>query len=135
MSNQDAAKLQVVQNKCLRICLQAESRSSVASLHEKAKLPLLNDRRKMHTCKFTYEGLQNKASENVNNMFTFVNETHIVNTRASTEARAAKPNVNLETCKNNVRVRGPKYFNEMPIHVRTAPSSACFKSRIKKLII
>ena len=98
MSNQDAAKLQVVQNKCLRICLNAEPRSSVISLHERANLPLLELRRKMHTCKFVYEGLHNKSSENVNNMFSFVNEMHEVNTRASTEAMATMPHVNLEIC-------------------------------------
>ena len=65
-------------------------------------------------------------------MFTFVNETHEVNTRASTDAKATMPNVNLQMCKGNVKYRGPKYFNELPTSVRSAPSSESFKSRSKK---
>ena len=133
MSNQDAAKLQVVQNKCLRICLNAEPRSSVESLHNRAKVPMLSSRRKMHTCKFVYDGLHNKLSDKVNDMFSFVNERHNVNTRASTEAMATMPQVNLQMCKNNVKYRGPKYFNELPVDTRLAPSSTSFKSRMKKL--
>ncbi len=133
MPSQDAAKLQVVQNKCLRICLNAEPRASVRNLHERAKLPLLGDRRKMHTCKFVFDGLYNRSSDNVNGMFSFVNETHDVNTRASTDAKVTVPQVNLQVCKNNVRYRGPKYFNDLPVEIRTAPSTDSFKSRTKKL--
>ncbi len=132
MGSQDAAKLQTVQNKCLRICLNAEPRSSAKQLHEQANFPLLSDRRKIHTSKFVYNGLHSRASDNVNNMFTFVNETHVVNTRASTESVASVPHVNLQISKGNVAYRGPKYFNELPTDVRTAPSHKSFNSRAKK---
>ncbi len=132
MSAQDSNKLQVIQNKCLRICLKEDPRASVDRLHDVAKLPTLKDHRIMHSVKFVYEGLNNKSSVKVNEMFSFVNETHDVNTRASTDKMAAMPHATLQISKGNIRFRGAGYFNELPAVARTAPTTNSFKNRVKK---
>ena len=81
LSKTVAKKLQVILNKCLRICLNAVPRSSVEELHNRASIPYLEARRKLHTCKFVYDGVKGMPSDNVNKMFRQINDAHEINTR------------------------------------------------------
>ncbi len=132
MSASDANTLQVVQNKCLGICLRAEPRTSIAELHVQAKLSYLSTRRQAHSCNFVYKGLNNQSSKNVNNLFISMNEAHNRDTRASRGATVRPPAVSKLISKGNIAYRGSVYFNDLPASVRTAPSYNSFKGRVKK---
>ena len=77
-------------------------------------------------------GLIIRSSVHVNEMFSFVNEIHGVNTRASTENMAAMPHANLQISKSDIRLRGAGYFNKLPAHARSAPTTNSFRNRVKK---
>ena len=42
------------------------------------------------------------------------------------------PNCRLETCRENLRIRGSKMFNEIPKEIRTKPTHSSFKSSVKR---
>ena len=105
--------------KCLRICLKAGQLSPVEDLHKRAEIPFLHERRKMHTCNFVNKGIHNKLSDKVNTMFSYVNETHEVKTRANNDL--AVPAVRLNISKGNVKYRGALYYNSLPPAVKKGP--------------
>ena len=81
ISKQNANKLQVMQNLCLKICTNSDCRISTVELHTKANMPLLATRHNAHTCNFVYRGLHSQLSKGVHSMFYF-REDRPNNTRA-----------------------------------------------------
>ncbi len=59
-STSNASQPQVLQNNCLRICLNRKPQTWVIELHD-ARLPLLHDWRKQHVCQAIHKG-SNQAS-------------------------------------------------------------------------
>ena len=50
----DVGKLQKLQNRALRICLQANNRYHISNLHHNTRIPLLSDRRTYHLSVYAY---------------------------------------------------------------------------------
>ena len=107
----DNYKLQTIQNKCLRICIKANPRMPIADLRAECKLPMVDVRRKLHVCNFVQKGLHNKSSNNVNVLFQPVRDDHNVATCSSTDNKINVPVTRLETCEQNIKIRGAKYYN------------------------
>ena len=131
-SQQNAQKLQVMQNQCLKACTNSNRRTSTADLHQRVNMPLLSTRRKVHTCNFVYKGINNQRSKGVNNMYKQQARRNTNNTRAIENRDLVIPFSKLETCKGNVRIRGAEYYNSINPSTKSAPSYNAFKSRIKK---
>ncbi len=131
MSNVNSEKLQVMQNKCLRICTNSRPRTSVETLHMEAGLPRLSVRREAHTCNLVFKGLNNTSSHGVNHMFETQNRRDNNNTRAIENSLLQVPRNRIKLCEGNVRVRGPKYYDSLPITVKQKPSYESFKEAVK----
>ena len=130
-NKRDFQTLQVIQNGCLRICFKADPRTPVAELHSRANLPTLPVRRAAHSCNIVFNGLNGTSTYGINNMFTYVHETHDINTRASSTSQVKLPKYRLAKSHGNLRHRGGKYFNDLPQDIKDSTSSAIFKKRIK----
>ena len=130
----DSRKLQKIQNRCLRICCKADPRTPISELHEACHLPKLADRRELHVCNLVHQGLNNKSSNNVNNFFRPVSNHHNVGTRSSADNKLVVPTTRLKICEQNVKVRGAKYYNNLPSKIRRAPSTNSFKSSARKYL-
>ncbi len=128
----DSQKLQMLQNQCLRICCNADPRTPINTLHQECNLPKLQTRRKLHVCNFVYAGMKGLSSNKVNTMFNTVTNNHGLATRACSSNTLKVPTTRLKICEQNVKIRGARYFNALPVDVRNAPGSDSFKSRAKK---
>ena len=78
--------------------------------------------------------VHDRSSNNVNQLFQPISVHHDVATRSSTDSKLSIPVTRLKTCEQNVKIRGAKYYNELPGDIRNAPSEASFKSRAKKYL-
>ena len=54
-------RMQKLQNKALRLCLQRDNRSNVIQLHKDSKTNMLVDRRNANLCKFMYKRKSNTS--------------------------------------------------------------------------
>ncbi len=131
MSKTSANQLQSLQNTCLRICLKRERMSNVQALHTDANICKLSDRRKAHCSNLVYLGVEGKSTKGINSMFTFVKETHDKETRAGTNKLLSVPKCKLRKCEMNLRCRGARYYNTLPLPVRQSPSIASFKRAMR----
>ncbi len=132
MSKSSANQLQSLQNTCLRICLKRERMSNVQDLHNDANVHRLSDRRRAHSCNMVYKGIEGKSTKGINDMFTLIEDTHERMTRAGTNKLLAIPKCNLRKCEGNFRCRGARYYNDVPLSIRQAPSIDSFKRAMRK---
>ena len=132
ISLQNASKLQVLQNQCLKACTRSDKRMPTAELHKISNLPLLSTRRKVHTCNFVYKGVNTLLSRGVNHMFEHQVPRVTNNTSSIEHLQLKVPRSRLKLGKGNVRVRGPEYYNSISLDTKKAPTYKSFKNRIKK---
>ena len=117
-------KLQSLQERCLRICLNVHDRNNVNDLHNRAGVAKLGDRRKMHVNNFMYRELSRNG--------------HLIEKpRSNIQTRAkaapcfivAKPN--NETFKRGLHYFGAVQWNSLPAKIRNENSLFSFKSKQK----
>ena len=134
-SKKDCQMLQVIQNGFFRICCKADPRTTVLELHRRTNTPFLADHRAAHSCNIVFNGLHGNSTEGINKMFTYVHDTHTVNTRSSSDNIIKLPIYWLTKCQNNLSYCGTNYFNELPQNVKSADTLASFKRNMKSHIM
>ena len=132
MSKGNADQLEVLQNKCLRVCLKSEPKTRVTDLRAEAGVTSLSNRRIAHTCSVVYQGARNMSTTGVNAMFVFNEQVAERSTRLSCNCNIVKPDYRLDIARKNVKYRGATYHNTLPNDIKTACSLNSFKSRLKK---
>ena len=131
MSNQNAEALQIMQNKCLRICTKSDQRCNVAELHKVSGMLFLSDRRKNHCCNTVYRGLNNESSAGLNRMFSVARNESDRSMRSADNMVLTVAPTRLRKTSGNLRTRGAKYYNELPLNVKQAKSYDSFKRATK----
>ena len=71
-----------------------------------------------HSCNIVCNGLNDKSTYGINDMFKYIHDTHEVNTRSSSNSFAALPKYRLAKTLGNLYHRGAKYFNKLPQHMK-----------------
>ena len=127
LSQKDSYTLQKLQNCSLRQILQCDKLSPVAEMHDICDLEMLNVRRDRHTSQEVYKAVHGITPESVQNMFSFVHETHSRSTRSIALEQLYLPRCKLEFSKRNFKYRGVKIWNPLPLEVRNAPTLSQFK--------
>ena len=74
MSKQLSQQLQVLQNRCLRICCNSGDYVSTAELHAEVNMPTLDVRRKNHCCNLVYKGIRKSSTPAINSMLCKQND-------------------------------------------------------------
>ena len=115
-------KLQVLQNKALRIINKTNWRTPVQELHTSGKLPMLDDRRKYHLDIFMYKVANDLLPGSITHNFTFSNSVHSHATRAAQNAQMHIPTVNLNYGKHTIIFRGSKRRDSLPPEIKQLPS-------------
>ena len=96
MPKNSAGHLEILQNKCLRICLKCEPRTKVTDMLAEAKVITLKDRRINHTCGIVHKGLTNMSTPGVNSMFTYCHESAQQDTHGMSNYRVKLPTYKLK---------------------------------------
>ncbi len=134
-NKKDCQTLQVIQNGCLRICCKVDPKTPVLDLHRRTKIPFLSDRRAAHSCNIIFNGIHGNSTEGINKMFTYVHDTHNVNTCTSSDDIIKLPKYRLSKSQNNLCYRGVQYFNRLPQNIRGSESLTSFKRSMKLEIL
>ncbi len=132
MNKGDCNKLQVLQNKCLGICLLRGTTTSRTDRFAEANIDTLSVARTKHTCKIVYQGINGLSTNFVNNAFTMENEIHDVTTRSSKRDCLYVPKTRLECSQGNIRVRGALAYNKLPTDLRQIASFEESKCNLKQ---
>ena len=115
-------KLQTLQNRALKICINPEPDVTVEEIHQSVQLSKLNVRREVHLVNFMFKNKSNNKYVNNRNVRTRLHDAPVFIT--------IKPNI--EKYKNNVFYYGAVKWNNLPVNVRNIETYDKFKSTLKK---
>ena len=116
-NQQQTKKLQTLQNRALRICLNTRLQTPIKILHQSIQLPKLTARREAHLINFMYKYKNNEKYLNNRNVRTRLHDAPVFKT--------LKPN--NEKYKNNVFYIGAVKWNNLPSHIRNIETYNKFK--------
>ena len=115
-------KLQRLQNKCLKICLNLHQLHNTINVHREAKCAYLEVRRKVHTCNFMY-----KRQAKLNLL-----DLRDIHTRQHDAPLFKVPHPNNEAFKRSVLYYGANTWNNLPTATRLIRDYLPFKAHQKK---
>ena len=118
-------KLQRIQNRCLKTCLNVNIRESTDLIHRQARVNLLEDRRSTHLLNMMFQ--RSKVDEYV--------DSRNIYTRRHDGVTLKIPKPNKESFKKSVIFRGGTLWNLLPGEVRNLPTLSDFKKYTKQLQI
>ena len=121
----DLEKIQRLQNRALKVCLNVGKFEETEVVHRRAKIPLLSNRRKAHLLSYMYKQKELGLNLVVNG----------VNTRSAGAPKFVLPSPNLQCYKGRIEYSGAKAWNSMPIEYRLIPSYKSFKAKIHKELL
>ena len=119
-------KLQIMQNKALRIALKQRNGDSSKILHKEAKLQKLNVRRKVHVLQFVYRKKQDKT------LLVRAPTGRVTRSGKKINFKLRKPNT--EKYKSSISYYGFKLWNQLPLALQNIDEAICFKYRVKALL-
>ena len=131
ISEQDKNKLQVLQNSCIRICLQCDKWTHRNILYKESGIEPLEIQRKQNIVSLVYQGVNQESTPFINQLFSQVQYDNGRLLRSELNENLHIPKVKLETCKGNVRYKGPVLYNGIDIGIRQSNSLKNFKKRLK----
>ena len=118
-------KLQRIQNRCLKTCLNVNIRESTDLIHRQARVNLLEDRRSTHLLNMMFQ--RSKVDEYV--------DSRNIYTRRHDGVTLKIPKPNKESFKKSVIFRRGTLWNLLPGEVRNLPTLSDFKKYTKQLQI
>ena len=121
-NNKQLQKLQTLQNRALRICLNAAIYIPVEVLHQSAQLPMLRVRRMVHLRNFMFKMNTNIKYLNTRNICTRLHDAPVF--------ELIKPS--CEKYKNNVFYNGAVTWNNLPVNTRNIEMYEKFKFQHKR---
>ena len=114
-------KLQKLQNKCLRICLNRDRRFNTERAHTLSKVPFLKDRRTAHVRNFMYNRKGNRTLLNLREIRTRAHDAPLFNITIP----------QCEAFKRSVCYHGSAEWNSLPSHIRNIDNFPSFKLKQK----
>ena len=120
-------KLQILQNRALRIINKADRRTHISDLHNMSKILTLEQRRKYHTHVFMYKALNNLCPDYISSKFCYSSNIHQHSTRSASSNSLHIPRINLNVGKSRISYRGAISWNSLPPEIRQAPTLRLFK--------
>ena len=118
-------RLQTLQNRGLRICINERGYISSVELHQRCRTAMLAPRRLAHLRNFMYKKQECLDLIDSRNIYT--------RNHAATVYKVAQPS--LEKFKQNPLYRGAVDWNNLPVNIRNIPSYNQFKNTQKNWMI
>ena len=125
-ANQDnLAKLQRLQNKCLKICKGFNVRFGTDELHVLTKVPKLEDRRLAHVNNFMYGRLKRPQLIDVRDVRTRAHDAPMFKIKVPKN----------EAYKRSVEYYGSNQWNSLPVNIRNIDDYVAFKTKQKAIML
>ena len=122
-------KLKVEQNNAIRAVLKDDCRTPCVKLYRDAEVDPIDVAMKKTVCKIVYKGINDIGAPIYNEMFTY--DVPNRDLRSSDKLLAKIPKVNTKFGEHNVAYRGPVYWNQLPLHIKSCSSFEQFKGALK----
>ena len=130
--NKHIKRVQVAQNKLLRLITFSDYRASALPLFIKLKLMTVEQLYKYNIIIFMYKYTNKHFPNNFNHLFMQNNENHQYNTRQSDRYRHNMP---MQTITSfNIKTQGPLIWNKCPQEIRKSKSLHTLKRKLKRII-
>ena len=129
-------RLQVLQNRAARVIkgLQYDEADHPKILRELGILSV-EQLVRLDTASLVYHVENNLAPEQLSDLFTKYSDTHAYNTRAASSGNYVIAKMRTEKGKQAFQNTGAKVWNELPDHIRRAPSIETFEEKMRKMIL
>ena len=121
-------KLQILQNRALRIVTKSHRRTHVSDLHNTTKTLTLQKRRDFHTDVFMFKAVNNLLPGYISSKFIDSSEVNPRVTRSTSTNALFVPRCKLNVGKSRISYRGATKWNSLPYRLRSAPNINLFKS-------
>ena len=132
ISKEDMRKLQVMQNKCLRMLTNLDRDTPTATLLHRTKLMSVHQMVAHHTAVQVYNVYRNRAPHyHYQRMFSNLNETRTMGNRSTTN-HSARVYFTGSLGRSSFFYRGSRIWSALPLNIKTAPTLQSFKSRCKR---
>ena len=130
IGQQALSRLQLVQNSAARLLTGTKKREHItpvlASLHW---LPV-NFRIDFKILLFVFKALNGLAPQYISDLIQIYTPARSL--RSESQLLLVEPRTKCKTRGDRAfSVAGPRLWNTLPLHIRTAPTLECFKSRLK----
>ena len=127
--------LHKLQKRATRLILFASYRAHSKPLFQKLKILNIYDLCRTQILTFVYKSCNGLLPSNYKNYFTFTKDKHHYPTRSSKNYNLFRTNAQ-KLCRANALVnRGPKFWNSLPIPIKSAPSIGIFKRLLKDHLV
>ena len=128
-------KLQVKQNRALKILFDKEFLTPTKKLHYDLKILMVEDIYKMSLAKCVFKQQNNRLPSIFENHYTRINETHEHETRRHNELRVENAPNKSKHNELLSKVTGAKIYNALPEEIRDARKFEDFKNYCKVFYI
>ena len=127
-------KLQVLQNRALRIINKTNRYTPVTELHNLTKMLTLQQRRNFHTHVFMYKATHDSLPSYMISNFRKASEVHSYRTRAALSDSLFVYPSKLTVGKGRMSHRGAISWNSLPVEIRNAPTLSLFKKWLSPVV-
>lgn len=127
--------LHKLQKRAIRLILYAEYRAHTKPLFSKLNILNIYDIIRTQILTFVYKSYNSLLPIKYSNYFTRPNEIHHYATRSAKNFSLYRITAQKSCRINTLASRGPKYWNLLPIIVKTASPLSSFKSKLREHLI
>ena len=132
ITKEDMRKLQVLQNKCMRMLSNMDRDTPTATLLHRTKLLSVHQMVAQHTAVQVYNVFRNKLPVyHHQRLFPDVNEARNLGTRSMSNS-STRVDFNVSLGRSSFFYRGSRIWSALPPVIKTAPTLQSFKSRCKR---
>ena len=127
-------RIQVVQNKCIRFCLDLENTAHIG-YKEFEKINWLNtsDRFLQCLCSSAFKFIKGKCPEYMNEVFQIAHQSNM--TTRSSYLKLSHPFRKTNMGQKNLSFLAPKEWNKLPMELKVCSSINIFKHRVKSFFL
>ena len=120
-------KLQIMQNKLMRLLLNKDPTYSTNQLHKELRILKVSDIHRHFTLKFVYKCLSGDVIQNFANYFATRENVHNHNTRYIQHIQ--RPQIRTELGRSSTHYTAATLWNELPVDIKQSSSDYIFKKK------
>ena len=126
-------KVQIIQNKLLKVLYNLPYRTDTNELHSKLKLLMVKDIYHMNILKFVYNSFNKKSIKQFNEYFKKHQTVHLHNTRQHNNLYVK--NVKTKYGESMIQYKGAILWNALDPNIQTSSSNYVFKKAIQNSLL
>ena len=130
-------KIQRIQDMCCRFIfdIKKSGHCDYDDMRKKLGWLSMKQRRELHCLTMMYKILHGLAPNYLQDMFTYQNEVHSVNTRGSQNNQIwIDKSIKSKIHRDSFRFYAPSQYNKLPAKIRNCTSVNSFKSNLTKFL-